>query len=183
MPGAIVFVSQAERCNIGLLVMVELFIWTAGLLLGYVVHVNDRLRVDGLSTGNTLMMGERKWSMRSTLTFLHQQKTVYLFFLASAWFVALLQHWCFSSTPRLQNKIFSTRSVICRQIDRGHHNNVECHDDAFLQWNWSSQASLRQLLDSNIHVAAFHSGGVTAQIHHQASGFLEFFPILWLFYE
>lgn len=41
---AIVIVSQAEHWNIGLLVMVELFIWTTRLLLGYVVHVNETLR-------------------------------------------------------------------------------------------------------------------------------------------
>lgn len=32
--------------NTGLLVMVELFMWTTGLLLGYVVHVNDCLGAD-----------------------------------------------------------------------------------------------------------------------------------------
>lgn len=55
---AIVFVSRAEHRNVGLLVMVELFIWTAGLLLLYVVHVNDCLSADGPSAGNSTVMWE-----------------------------------------------------------------------------------------------------------------------------
>lgn len=54
----IVFVSRAEHRNVGLLVMVELFIWTAGLLLLYVVHVNDCLSADGPSAGNCTVMWE-----------------------------------------------------------------------------------------------------------------------------
>lgn len=41
---AIAFVSRAERWNVGLLVMAELFIRTTGLLLLYVVGVNECLR-------------------------------------------------------------------------------------------------------------------------------------------
>lgn len=124
---AIVFVSQAERWNIGLLVMVELFIWTTGLLLGYVVHVNDCLGVDGPSAGNGAMMGEWKWSMLSPLTFLHQQKR-YTCFFASTMDLGPVPALLFSSTTTLHNK---TCSDICWWIDLYRCSNiVVCHDDA-----------------------------------------------------
>lgn len=110
---AIVFVSQAERWNIGLLVMVELFIWTTGLLLSYVVHVNDGLAVDGPSAGNGAMTGEWKWSMLSLLALLHQ----HLFF-------TCIMHLGPAS-------LFSTCSDICWWNDIYCCSNiVMCHDDA-----------------------------------------------------
>ena len=123
---AIVFVSQAERWNIGLLVMVELFIWTGGLLLGYVVHVNDCLGADGPSAGNSAMMGEGKWSMLSLLTFLHQQKC-YACFLPAQRLLASIQH-CFFITSHKESP---TCSDIRWWIDLCRCGNiVVCHDDA-----------------------------------------------------
>lgn len=131
---AIVFVSQAERWNIGLLVMVELFIWTTGLLLGYVVLVNECLGVDGPSAGNGAMMGEWKWSMLYLLTFLHQQKCYTWFFFYrhnGSWPRSSIAFFFFSSPTTLHNKTFSTCSDICWWIDLHRCSNiVVCHDDA-----------------------------------------------------
>lgn len=54
---AIVFVSRAECWNIGLLVMVELFIPTTRLLLSYVVRVNDGVVSDAPAAGNGSVTG------------------------------------------------------------------------------------------------------------------------------
>lgn len=54
---AIVFVSRAECWNIGLLVMVELFIPTTRLLLGCVVGVNAGVASDGPAAGNSAVTG------------------------------------------------------------------------------------------------------------------------------
>lgn len=120
---AIVFVSQAERWNIGLLVMVELFIWTTGLLLSYVVRVNDGLAVDGPSARNGAMTGEWKWSILSPLALLHQ----HLFFI------------CIVHLGPNPASLFSTCSDICWWNDTYCCSNiVMCHDDACFWWNWSS---------------------------------------------
>lgn len=54
---AIVFVSRAECWNIGLLVMVELFIRAARLLLSRVVRVNDGVASDDPAAGNSAVTG------------------------------------------------------------------------------------------------------------------------------
>lgn len=54
---AIVFVSRAECWNIGLLVMVELFIRATRLLLSCVVRVDDGVASDDPAAGNSTVTG------------------------------------------------------------------------------------------------------------------------------
>lgn len=61
--------------------MVELFIWTTGLLLGYVVHVNDCLGADGPSAENGCDDGGRvKMIHALSANFSSSAEMLHLFF-------------------------------------------------------------------------------------------------------
>lgn len=134
---AIVFVSQTEHWNIGLLVMVELFIWTTGLLLGYVVHVNDCLEPDGPSAGNGTMTGEWKWSMLSPLTLLHQQKC-YTCSLPAWRILALIQRRFFITNNITQWHIFNTLRYPLINVSLLLQQHSSMSWWCMFQWNWSS---------------------------------------------
>lgn len=82
------------------------------------------------SAGNGMMTGEWKWSMRSPLTFLHQQKC-YPCSPPALWILALIQHRFFHHQTIWHNKTFSACADICWWIDlRRCGNIVVCHNDA-----------------------------------------------------
>lgn len=143
---AIVFVSQAERWNIGLLVMVELFIWTTGLLLGYVVHVNDCLRADGAECWERCDDGRVKMIHALSANSSSSAETLHLFFSGTMGLGADPASLFFPPSPTiLCNKTFSTCSDVRWWIDLCRRSNtVVCHDDACFWWNWSSQTAKAQ---------------------------------------
>lgn len=127
---AIAFVSRAERWNVGLLVMAELFIRTTGLLLLYVVGVNECLRGWWAECREHYTdVGEWKWSMLSLQTFLYQQKCYKKKNKKKN--LGLDPAPPFSSQNILRNKTFSPCSDVFWWIDlRCYGIIAACHDDA-----------------------------------------------------